>query len=315
MTSTPPARPESLLPAEARLAADASPGKAILLAWILSILCHAALFAAMFLAPWLSEFAGPAEDLPIARTDLLGELAKAEMAATPRPDLTAATKTATPEALQLKPRRFESLTRPSSAARPELSIIGIGTGGGEDFSKYGLSSDSGPGPSFFGLGRRARGARKIVYVVDRSGSMLTTFEAVRRELRSSIDKLRRSQRFHVIFFNAGPPLENRPKKLVPATASQKKRLLEFLDTIQAEGSTDPVPAMQRAFAVKPDLIYFLTDGDFDPLLLEKLRQWNGGKKVRIFTLAYVSEAGRVLLEQIARENNGEFKFISEHDIF
>ena len=123
MTSTPPARPESLLPAEARLAADASPGKASLLAWILSILCHAALFAAMFLAPWLSEFAGPAEDLPIARTDLLGELAKAEMAATPRPDLTAATKTATPEALQLKPRRFESLTRPSSAARPDLSLI------------------------------------------------------------------------------------------------------------------------------------------------------------------------------------------------
>jgi uncharacterized protein with von Willebrand factor type A (vWA) domain len=196
-----------------------------------------------------------------------------------------------------------------------LSIIGIGGGGGEDFAKYGLSSAGGPGPKFFGLGGRARGARRIVYVVDRSGSMMTTFEAVRQELRKSIAGLRRSQRFHVIFFNAGQPVENRPKKLVPATSAQQQRLLEFVATIQAEGGTDPIPAMERAFAVKPDLIYFLTDGDFDPLLLEKLRQWNRGQRVRIFALAYVSEAGRVLLEQIAREHNGEFKFISEDDIF
>jgi uncharacterized protein with von Willebrand factor type A (vWA) domain len=143
---------------------------------------------------------------------------------------------------------------------------------------------------------------------------MTTFEAVRVELRKSIAGLRRSQRFHVIFFNAGPPVENRPNKLVPATTSQQQRLFEFLATIQAEGGTDPIPAMARAFEVKPDLVYFLTDGDFDPLLLEKLRQWNRDKRVRIFTLAYVSQAGRVLLEQIAREHDGEFKFISEHDI-
>ncbi len=37
-------------------------------------------------------------------------------------------------------------------------------------------------------------------------------------------------------------------------------------------------------------------------------------RATIFALAYVSEAGRVLLEQIAREHNGEFKFISEDDI-
>ena len=292
---------------------ESSFGRAIVLAWTVSILCHAALFAAMFLMPWLADVVGPTDDLPIARTDLLGKLTKARLP-TPRPEITATADTVMPEAQELKPQRFERLSQPASAARPELSIIGIGTGGGEDFSKYGLRASGGPGPSFFGLGQRARGARRIVYVVDRSGSMLTTFEAVRRELRSSVGDLRRSQRFHVVFFNAGPPLEHQPKKLVPATATQKKQFFEFLDTIRAEGSTDPIPAMQRALAVRPDLIYFLTDGDFDPLLLEKLREWNADQKVRIFTLAYVSEAGRVLLEQIARENDGEFKFISEHDI-
>jgi hypothetical protein len=144
--------------------------------------------------------------------------------------------------------------------------------------------------------------------------MMTTFEAVRQELRRSIEGLRRSQRFHVIFFNAGPPLENRPKKLVPATASQRNRLFEFLATIQAEGSTDPIPAMERALAVRPDLVYFLTDGDFDGLLLEKLRQWNRHKRVRIFTIAYVSETGREKLEEIAREHNGEFRFVSDDEI-
>ena len=57
-------------------------------------------------------------------------------------------------------------------------------------------------------------------MVDRSGSMLNTIEAVKRELHKSVDGLRRGQKFHVIFFNAGPPLENRPKRLVPATGSQ-----------------------------------------------------------------------------------------------
>ncbi|MFQ5490233.1 MAG: hypothetical protein ACE5GE_05880, partial [Phycisphaerae bacterium] len=90
---------------------------------------------------------------------------------------------------------------------------------------------------------------------------------------------------------------------------------DFVKTIQPEGSTDPIPAMRRALAVKPDLIYFLTDGDFDPLLIEVLADWNQKQKVRIFTIAYVSQAGSVLLEQIARENGGEFKFVSEHELY
>jgi hypothetical protein len=73
--------------------------------------------------------------------------------------------------------------------------------------------------------------------------------------------------------------------------------------------------MERAFQVRPDLIYFLTDGDFDPALVERLRVLNRDEKVRVFTIAYVSEGGRILLEQIARENDGDFRFVSEHDIY
>jgi len=288
---------------------------AVVLAWAVSFAFHAALFTVMFLLPWLSDIVGQADDLPIANTELVGQMRDAPLSTATTPELAARPQTTDSRTLHVEPKRFDHLLDHASSVRPKLSIVGIGTGGGEDFSKYGLGTGSGgPGPEFFGLGKRARGAKRIVYVVDRSGSMMTTFDAVRRELRTSVDGLRRNQRFHVIFFNAGPPLENEPRRLVPANGVQKRRLYEFLDSIQAEGSTDPIPAMERAFAVRPDLIYFLTDGDFEALLLEKLRGWNRSQAVKIYTIAYVSQAGRVLLEQIAREHDGDFKFVSEHDI-
>jgi len=315
MTSPSPASATETVPIEGLQEEPSSAGRAIVLAWVVSIAFHAVLFVAMFLMPWLADFASPPQDIPIARTELLGEMTKTTLTEAVRPSVHPAQTDSVTETLDLTPRQFESLTEAASAARPELSIIGIGTGGGEGLERYGLQAGGGPGPSFFGLGKRARGARNIVYVVDRSGSMVPTFEAVRREMRSSIEQLRRSQRFHVVFFNTGQPLENTPKKLVPATTSQKEQLLTFLDAVQPEGGTEPIPAMERAFAVRPDLIYFLTDGDFDPNLIEKLREWNKDKKVRIFTIAYVSQAGRALLEQIAREHNGEFKYVSEQEIF
>lgn len=289
---------------------------AVVLAWLISVAWHAGLFAVMILTAWLADLADEQDSLPLAHTDLLGDLVDTRLnisTETALNDPIQIDKTALPK---IEPKKFELLTKSVSAARPELSIVGIGTGGGNDFSKYGLrASAGGPGPNFFGIGQKARGARRIVYVVDRSGSMLTTFDAVRKELRRSIQGLRRSQKFHVIFFNAGDPLENRPKKLVPANGRQKQVFFDFVKTIQPEGSTDPIPAMRRALAVKPDLIYFLTDGDFDPLLIEVLADWNQKQKVRIFTIAYVSQAGSVLLEQIARENGGEFKFVSEHELY
>jgi hypothetical protein len=198
-----------------------------------------------------------------------------------------------------------------------LSIIGIGAGGGEgDFSDFGLSGGGGGGgggAEFFGAGP-ARGVKSIVYVVDSSGSMLDTFQHVRAELRRSVGKLRRSQKFHVLFFSSGEPYEFAPQKLVSALESQKRTFFEFLETIRPGGSTHPESAMRRALALEPDLIYFLTDGEFDPGLISKLDEWNKARKVRIFTIAYFDLSGAALLERIAREHNGEFKFVTERDL-
>ncbi|MFH0982470.1 MAG: VWA domain-containing protein [Planctomycetota bacterium] len=276
--------------------------------------------------PWLARKVVGAGELTVAQTDLV-DPAETTRTTLTNPELSFG-EAERPESPQVRFTPEKSHTPAIRGLRADgggaagvggprrggLSIMGLGAGGG-DLGKYGLGVGTGDsGPQFFGLGGTARGAKNIVYVVDRSGSMIGTFGAVREELMRSVERLRRSMRFHVIFFNAGPPLENPPKKLVHAAREEKAALATFLTGIQPQGNTDPIPAMRRAFAVSPDVIYFLTDGEFDPQLVEELRKWNVDKRVRIFTIAYVSQRGAALLEQIAREHNGQYRFVSEYDL-
>lgn len=204
------------------------------------------------------------------------------------------------------------VTGPGGSGAP---AIGIGSGGGD-----GSGSGIGAGGGFFGLpdsvgsGSTVRGARRIVFVVDRSGSMADTFHIVRDELKETISGLNRLQKFHVIFFSSGTPVESPPQRCVSAIEANKKEFFQFLEGIQPAGGTHPAVAMQRALSLDPELIYMLTDGVFDASLLPLLREWNRETRVKISTIAYVSEEGRPLLEQIAREHNGDFRFVSENDL-
>lgn len=287
-------------------------GGAMLLAWLISVALHGGGLAGMVLVmfPFTARQAG---DPPLPQVDVVGRLDGAERVPPRHVDL--ATPTTKPDPLDVRfaPEKADVFAELDAVKKPELSIIGIGAGGG-DFSKYGLTAGTGSGPEFFGLGGSARGTRRIVYVVDRSGSMLATFLHVQQELKRSINELRRSQKFHVIFFNTGEPLENPPRRLVSAIRAHKERFFQFLDGVFPAGSTHPERAMRRALATDPDLIYFLTDGEFHPGLLDKLDQWNADRRVRIFTIAFFDRTGAELLERIAREHGGEFKFVSENDV-
>lgn len=292
-------------------------GRALLLAWVVSVLGHVTLFLAMFLTPWISSLVGRADDLPLARAEIVGPLHPQQLTATPsfvQPDPSVPQD----NSLQVKPKEFGQLTESFQSAESSLSIIGIGTGGG-DLDTFGVElGQGGSGPTFFGLGgEEARGVRRIVYVVDRSGSMITTFHLVKEELKRSITDLRRSQQFHVVFFNAGTPVQNPPKRLVAASRQQREAAFKFLETIHPQGGTAPASALRAAFSVEPDLIYFLTDGVIpEPgKVLSALDKWNADRRVRIYTFAFISREGHELLERIAREHHGEFKYISEDAFF
>jgi len=288
-------------------------GRAVLAAWMVSVAVHATLFSGMLVLV-LPFSPGEKKDLPVVFAEIVGSAEAASLVPSPLPDLTRHVKVPDPRQMHLTPKESSELSELTTMKKPDLSIIGIGAGGG-DFDKYRLPMDIGVSTEFFGLGSSARGARRIIYVVDRSGSMIDSFIYVQAELKRSVSALRRNQKFHVLFFNSGPPLENPPKRLVSAIEAHKVQFFEFLDKVLPRGDTKPERAMHRALSLEPDLIYLLSDGiDFQPSLLRRLNEWNRDRRSRVYTIAYLDQTGSGLLERIAREHNGEFKFVTEDDL-
>ncbi|GJM23726.1 MAG: hypothetical protein DHS20C16_01410 [Phycisphaerae bacterium] len=289
---------------------------ALIWAWAASLGVHMILFTIMIALPWIQETIGGTKSPRVATTDLHDAPKRMKFAMTPMESPFAKMQRNQKKPSRISPDQQGALRELSTSNQSDLSIVGIGTGGGE-FSKYGLNMGGGhAGPQFFGLGGEARSARRIIYVVDRSGSMIGVFEDLRKELKRSIDGLRKSQKYHVVFYSTDPPMEAPPSRLVNAIRASKTRTFDFIDQVNPEGMTQPIEAMRRAFRLKPDLIYFLSDGDIPEaeLLKENLAQWNRDESVRIFTISYVSAAGRHLLEEIAREHNGQFRFVSEYEL-
>lgn len=168
-----------------------------------------------------------------------------------------------------------------------------------------------PVTRFFASGGNAY---SVVYLVDRSGSMIDTIEPLKREIKRSLGELQPMQKFHVIFFSSGEPAEGPAKGLIWATDRNKKQNYDFIDTVEARGQTDPRWAMQRALALKPDLVYLLTDGVFSSDIAEKIIEWAKLHKVKVNTIAYVMESGGSVLRRIAEETGGVYRFVSEEQL-
>ncbi len=310
-------------------------GAKVLTAWLISLTLHAGALGLMLLIVFPFSGQDRSAELPVVHAQVVGDIDAQGMDPTTAAD-SAATSTTTPSSEMGRftpnptttvgmagspsgtPDPLASLRSGGTTKTPGMSVIGIGPGGGEgggDAGRYGLTVGGGAGPEFFGLGGSAPGVRSIVYVVDRSASMIDTFSHVRAELKRSISALRRSQKFHVIFFNAVDPLENPPARLLNAIDANKEQFFSFLSSVAPEGGTKPERALRRALALEPDLLYLLSDGiNFDPDLPRKLDEWNRSRRTRIYTIAYLDQGGREMLEGIAREHNGEFKFVSEDDL-
>jgi ribosomal protein S27E len=216
-----------------------------------------------------------------------------------------------------KPGAFDvvgSSAGDASALAGAIGGVGSGVGSGAGgpmapFSPIASGSGHGPPSQFMGTGGNAF---CVCYIIDRSGSMVIAFDYVKKEMLRSIQELQAEQLFHVIFFNAGEPMESPVGKMVHASDRNKIEAIRFIGTVVAAGRTDPRPAFRRAFALKPrpNLIYFLTDGDFDPDLLDDLRKWNSDHKTAINTIAFLERPAEALLKQIAQENSGTYTFVN-----
>jgi hypothetical protein len=211
-------------------------------------------------------------------------------------------------------KEFTKNPFPDVAANQKQTLEVIGVGGGGDH--LGGSPGLGDGGGFFGIGPviEQEGPRKIVYIVDKSGSMTDSIDFVKYELKRSIGELGDDKEFHVIFYSSGPPIEMPTRRLVNATERNKDMAFGFIDNIVAAQETEPSKAIERAFACKPDMIYLLTDGEFDRQIVEQVRNLNAGRQVIVHTICFLYTSGLPALQQIAEQNGGQCKLVTERDL-
>ena len=284
--------------------------------WVISLLFHLGLFLTMIFVMFVILQEKQAEEIiipdAVMSDDPGGRMTISD-------DYTKAEKTSSVSQKRKFIRRGKVSVDTGKTAEP-LDIIGIGGGASADAAQMGMTTvaSGGPKSSFFGSGGNAY---NVVYVVDCSGSMHDMFPDVRREMLRSIGRLRKTQLFHVILFTEDEPLENRLKKLVPATRENKKEAAWFLSDVTPEtrALTDPIPALNRAFDVlrgakkRGKLIYLLTDGIFpdNEGVLRTIRARNKKKRVHINTFLYGTKPPEAVdvMKRIAQDNGGRYRFV------
>lgn len=177
---------------------------------------------------------------------------------------------------------------------------------------------AGIGGSFFALAPQQGQPDRIIFLCDNSGSILNKYATLRRQLSKAVAGLQRAQSFNLIFMGEADCTKFSPEP-VKATAEDKQAADTFLeDKVTPRGETNPILALETAFAQKPQMIFLLTDGDFpdNQAVMKRVTELNARHQIRINTVAFVSEADTdtdfvKLLQQIARENGGIYKHVNE----
>jgi hypothetical protein len=140
------------------------------------------------------------------------------------------------------------------------------------------------------------------------GPARTRIARVKLELLKSVSGLKDDQKLFIIFFNDKTyPMPAR--QLVAATDSTRRKYLEWMARARADGETDPYRALMLAIELRPDIIYFLTDGEFRGGIVKDVAAANRGR-VRIHTIGFGDDMGEDLLKAIASQNGGNYQFIS-----
>lgn len=160
--------------------------------------------------------------------------------------------------------------------------------------------------NFYGI--EAHG-NDFVFVVDMSGSMTgARFRRARAELRRSIESLAAPQRFYVLFFNdrAWPmPASD----LQEATEENLNDARRWLKQAQCQGGTNPLPALMLALDLRPDAIFLLSDGRFDPEAARQLEQSETSPPIPVHTIGFASREGEPMLRAISEASGGAYRFV------
>ena len=195
------------------------------------------------------------------------------------------------------------------------SLMGTGYGGGGT----GGGGLAGPACSFFGA---AGNAYKVVYVVDISGSLEIYLKDIVGEVSSSVRGLIPTQQFQILTYMSDRGdvrlLEFATGRLSYANEKNKAAATEFTKSLKVvRGAFDPVQALTKAYELQPELIYLLSDGEYDefPELLAKVRELYKQCPAKITAISF-NPAPRNLpvLQNVANETGGHFRLVEESQL-
>lgn len=177
------------------------------------------------------------------------------------------------------------------------------------------------------FGTRVQG-RTFVYILDRSGSMNATLQGqstsrldlAKQELLQSVNRLTDDQSFYVMLFSTKTlrMFEDTSvaPTMIPATSANKDRLKTWLDSIPADGNTDPRESLDLAMRLQPSSVFLLSDGRFDSsstdgkLTAEAVVTKGNRSKIPINTIALENINAGDHLGKLSRLTGGRMRFVT-----
>ena len=198
---------------------------------------------------------------------------------------------------------------------------GSGDGQGGPLARFGPPGGGAYGPKgpVFGSGGNAR---RIVFVCDATGTMIQKFALLKQELAVAVSGLKPVQSYNVIFFHDGQRVgAASDSALLPATADNKRKGFAFMDNFTTSGTTDPMPALRLAFRQGPELVYFLSDGEFNNLrsyqdVMDEIDRLNPGRKVKVNTILFdtYDKEAEAAMQKIAADHGGTYRYVREAEL-
>ena len=187
-----------------------------------------------------------------------------------------------------------------------------------------VDSEERTGASFWGM---PIVSRRVVFVLDTSGSMMQKFSqatrygaqdgtrlsAAKAQLVGALKMLPDGTLFNVITFDTRS--DRWKDEMVVLEDATRREATQWVKGLATRGATNVFDALDKAFALEDvDTIYLLSDGQpaggkiDDPLLLrQEIQAWNATRRIPIHTISLGGDV--MLLRRLAEDSGGVFRLV------
>jgi hypothetical protein len=162
---------------------------------------------------------------------------------------------------------------------------------------------------------------RVVFVCDGTGTMVgQRYQQLKAALKARIERLPAGTQFAVILYQDERFEGVGTQKMLLAGVSGNREVMNFLESVSIRGQTNPIPAIQAAFKLRPTTVYFYSDAEFDNLVkydqvIAAFRRANadGRAVVHCIMLGDRDKAAEATLKRIADDHKGFFDYLTERD--